>query len=63
MVKFTSLLPAALAVGGVFAAPSDITETGYGRQNLNKRQVNIIGQFAKPMLNRKSSFHRRKDHR
>jgi hypothetical protein len=54
MVKLTSLIPAALAVSGVFAAPADKTETGYSRAGLSKRQVNIIGQMAKPMLNRKS---------
>lgn len=52
MVKLTSLLPAAMAMGSALAAPGDTTGTGAIRHLFDKRQVNIIGQFAKPLLNR-----------
>jgi hypothetical protein len=53
MVKFTSIIPAVLAVSSVLAIPADLTETGAQRHKLTRRQINIVGQFAKPLLNRK----------
>jgi hypothetical protein len=55
MVKFTSVLPAALAIGSALAIPSDSTGTAAQRHQLTKRQSNVIGAMAKPFINRMRS--------